>query len=125
MLFPPHARACLSAVAAATLLALSAPAIAAGDEATMVKVRHVDTAVQTRADADQLLGRLGTAAMEACGASGFSLSQYQRAVRGSACWRSSMTDVVQRIDNPILTAAFQGRGTQQAMANQGDTAGGH
>jgi UrcA family protein len=106
------------------LLALSTPALAAGDEPTAVSVRHVDLAVGTRADADKLLGRLGEAALEACGASSFSLSQYRQAVRHSPCWRASMTDVVQRIDNPLLTAAFEKRGLQQAMAAQGETAGG-
>ena len=125
MLTPANARACLSvASTAAALLALSAPALAAGDETTAVSVRHVDLAVETRADAYRLLRRLGEAAQEACGASSFSLSQYRQAVRGSACWRSSMTDVVQRIDNPLLTAAFEKRGLQQALAAQGDTAGG-
>ncbi len=125
MLIPPQARARLSvASAAAALIALSTPALAAGDEATAVRVRHVDTTVETRADADKLLGRLSAAALEACGASSFSLAQYKQAVRNSACWRTSMTDVVQRIDSPLLTAAFEKRGVQQAMAAQGDTAGG-
>jgi UrcA family protein len=125
MLFPQHARTRLSALAAAglALMAFAAPAQAA-DDATAITVNHVDRALESRGQAEQLLGRLSEAAMEACGASSFSLTQYRQAVRGSACWRSSMTDVVQRIDNPYLTAAFEGRGLQQALVVGSDKVGG-
>ncbi|WP_404710622.1 UrcA family protein [Sphingomonas sp. MMS24-J13] len=96
---------------------------AANEEPTAVRVRHVDPALGSPREAKVLLNRLGDAAMEACGASSFSVAQYRQAVRDSACWRTSMTDVVQRIDNPYLTAAFEGRHVQQALATQGETAG--
>jgi UrcA family protein len=125
MLTPVNARARLSAVAAVglALTALAAP-VQAADEPTAIRVNHVNLAVESRGEATQLLARLSEAATEACGASSFSLAQYRQAVRGSACWRSSMTDVVRRIDNPYLTAAFQRRGLQQALVAGSDKVGG-
>jgi UrcA family protein len=125
MLSPLNSCARLSAVSAVglTLVALATP-VQAADEPTAISVRHVDLTLESRGEATRLLGRLSEAAMEACGASSFSLAQYRQAVRGSACWRSSMTDVVQRIDNPYLNAAFEGRGMQQALVTGSDKVGG-
>ena len=119
MNFPPHIR--LSAAAAATaLFALATPLLAASnDEATAVAVRQVNLPAETSVQAQRLLGRLSDAAMEACGASSFSVMQYRQAVRGSACWRTSMTDVVHRIGDPRLTAAFERRGTAQIALGDG------
>jgi UrcA family protein len=105
------------------LAAFTTPALAEGSD-TQIKVDHVDYAVANAAQAKQLLARLGDAAMEACGASSFSVPQHKQAVRGSACWRASMSDVVSRIGNPVVTAQFERRLPQQAMAGQGDVAGG-
>ena len=125
MLFPNNSRARLLfvPVAGLALMTFAASVQAASEEPTAVRLNHVDRTLGSRTAADQLLNRLGEAAMEACGASSFSVPQHRQAVRGSACWRTSMTDVVQRIDNPYLTAAFAGHATQQALATQGETTG--
>src|SRR6478735_8548666 len=97
------------AVAAAGLAVLvGSPAMAAGEQQTAISVRHVIAPTNPH-EADDLLRRLGDAAMEACGAFSHSLPQYREAVRGSACWRTSMTDVVQRIGNSNLIDAFRRR----------------
>lgn len=125
MLTPPNARARLLAIPAAglALLVFAASVQAANEEPTAIAVRHIDPALGSAREAKVLLNRLSNAAMEACGASSFSVAQYRQAVHDSACWRTSMTDVVQRIDNPYLTAAFEGRHVQQALATQGGTTG--
>jgi len=45
-----------------------------------------------------------------------SLPQYRDAVRNSASWRTSMTDVVARIDDANLTNAFQQREKMQLVS---------
>ena len=126
MLTPHKVRARLSAVVTAGLAAalVAAPALATNDETTSVAVRHVNLAPETGAQADRLLNALSEGAMEACGASSFSVKPYRQAVRRSACWRTSMTDVVQRIDNSHLTAAFVGHGMPSVITSPGDSAGG-
>lgn len=125
MLSTHKVQARLSAAAAGLVLVmLAGPVAAASEEATAVAVRHVNLAPETNAEANQLLGALGKGALEACGASPFSLAEYRRAVRDSACWQTSMADVVQRIDNPRLTAAFSGRGLPNVISTSGDTSGG-
>lgn len=125
MLSPHNARTRLLAIPAAglALMVFAASVQAASEEPSAVAVRHVDRNLESNGQAKVLLNRLSDAAMEACGASSHSVPQYRQAVRDSACWRTSMTDVVQRIDNPYLTAAFEGRGVQQALAIQGETIG--
>ena len=126
MLTPHKVAARLSAVTAAglALVVLAGPVLAANEDATAVAVRHVNLAPETGTQANQLLSALSKGAMEACGASSFSLSEYRQAVRHSACWLTSMTDVVQRIDNPRLTAAFEGHGLPRVISSPGDSTGG-
>ena len=120
---PPNVRLAGVAMAALALSAFSGPA-SAEDQTTRVRVSHVDYAVSSTAQARQLLTRLGDAALEACGASSFSLVEHKAAVRRSACWQAGMRDAVRRIDNPLVTAQFERHAPQQAMAGQGDVAGG-
>jgi hypothetical protein len=113
------------AVAAAGLAVLvGAPALAAGDEQTAIAVRHVVAPANAR-EADQLLRRLDEAAMEACGAFSHSLPQYRDAVRGSACWRTSMTDVVARIADANLTDAFHQREKMQLVSTDSSAIAGN
>lgn len=110
--------AALGVVAAAGAPALAANA---GSMLNSVKIDRTWVTPATPDQAPRSLARLGVAAMEACGASTFSLPDYKRAVQASPCWHDSMTDVVARIDNPYLTAAFQRRGTVEVAQNEGST----
>jgi UrcA family protein len=53
-----------------------------------------------------LLDRVEKAAAEACGAFKFSVADYSRAVRRSACWEKSVSDAVVRIDSPVLSELY-------------------
>ncbi len=123
-MFPPgNGRTRLLAIPAAglALMVFAVSVQAASKEQSLIAVHHVDRNLGSDAKAKVLLDRLSEAAMEACGGSSSNMPQHRRAVRDSACWRTSMTAVVQRIDNPYLTAAFAGRGAQQALATRGET----
>lgn len=78
----------------------------AGTATTAVVAHHIDRHPVTVRAAKVALQRLGDAAMEACGASSFSLREVQADVRASPCWRRSMADAVARIGDPMLIAAY-------------------
>ena len=108
-------------LAAALVAAVASPALAVDRNAMTdyVRINRAAVTPSNPAEARRSLDRLGSAAMEACGASFFSVPDYKRAVRGSACWHESMSDVVARIDNQYLTAAYQRRGTVEVASYQG------
>lgn len=95
-----------SAGAAIAALGLFAsPAFADEPTAVAVKLAHVSPTTQRQVPV--ALGTLRKAALEACGGSTFSLPEVRQAIENSGCFRTSMDDVVARIDNPLLTAAYQ------------------
>ena len=75
-------------------------------ETNTVKVKNLAVSTTSDAMARRMLRRLDDAAIEACGASQFSLPDMKAAIRGSRCWKESVADAVGRIGNPHLTAAF-------------------
>lgn len=123
MLSPHTLFARRSAVAAAglALVMLTAPVQAKPDETVAVRVRHVNLQPQSQAQARTALNKLSRGAMEACGASPFSVAPHRQAVRDSTCWKTSMADAVGRIDNKQLTAAYQGSGRGSVTSEIGDT----
>lgn len=78
----------------------------AGSETVSVIVHHVDLHPRSGAAARATLGRIGEAAMEACGGSPFSFAEVKMAIRASTCWHDSMADAVARIGDPMLTAEY-------------------
>jgi hypothetical protein len=60
--------------------------------------------------ARRLLVRIGDAALEACGASTFSLAELRIATRNSQCWRKAVDGATRRIASPTLTALAGERG---------------
>lgn len=62
------------------------------------------TDLATPTAARRLLARIGNAALEACGASTFSLADYKSAIRASPCWHDAVEDASRRIGSPTLRA---------------------
>ena len=54
-----------------------------------------------------MLGRIGDAALEACGASTFSLPEYRAAVRRSDCYRGGVDGAVASLNAPAVTDAYR------------------
>jgi UrcA family protein len=71
-------------------LAIAAPGVArdVGDLTTQVRVKRV--AINTPADAQRMERRLKAGALEACGASSFSLADYRDAVARSGCYAAAL-----------------------------------
>jgi hypothetical protein len=96
------------AIAATLILSgLFGSASANPSTTNVVRAAHINVNPQTPAAAMHTLNQLQDAAMEACGASAFSLSEYKAAVRASRCWHDSLAEVVTRLDSTQLTRAFE------------------
>ncbi|HLZ83640.1 MAG TPA: UrcA family protein [Caulobacteraceae bacterium] len=91
------------ALAAAAPVAMPAHA----DRPTAVEVRFNDLDLNRPSDAVVMLGRLDQAALQACGASRFSLREYQQSIRWSRCYADGMGRAVSELNAPALTAAYE------------------
>jgi UrcA family protein len=79
-------------------------------DATEVRLHYERAELASHAGARRLLQRIGDAALEACGASSFSLTEVKSATIASQCWKDAVAAAVRRIDSPLLTAeARKGR----------------
>jgi UrcA family protein len=79
-------------------------AAATGFETAEIRVRYDRRELASPAAARRLLGRIGDAALESCGAA-FSLAEVKTATMASRCWRNAVDEAVRRIDDPVLTSA--------------------
>jgi UrcA family protein len=95
----------LFALALALATPVAMPAFADRPTAIEVPVSGLD--LNQPGDAAVMLGRLDNAALEACGASPFSLREYKMAVRDSGCYAQGLSRAVGKLDAPALTALFQ------------------
>lgn len=96
----------LFAMALAATAPVALPAHA--DRPTAIGVRFNDLDLNRPADAAIMLGRLDEAALQACGASPFSLREYQLAIRHwSRCYADSLGRAVSELNAPALTAVYE------------------
>jgi UrcA family protein len=100
----------ISAAAAGFALALAtlSTSIARAEPDVAVAVEAQD--LDSPRDAQVLLGRLGEAAMEACGAFQGSLIDYRWAVSHSTCYRAKLDAAVAQVDSPILSRLYDEEG---------------
>jgi UrcA family protein len=76
-----------------------------GSDRTEIRLRFDRRDLTSAAAARRLLLlRIGDAALEACGASPFSLAEFKIATRSSRCWRDAVDDAVRRIGSPALSS---------------------
>ena len=111
-------------IAAAAVLAAPVFASAqqlASNQPTTVAVHFQDLDLANRVDADTLLRRIGDAALEACGASSFSLPDYRAAVQHSDCYLSGIDQAVATLNAPAVTDAYRHHAYVEVGAN-GDRA---
>ena len=98
----------ICAFALAMAVPAASQAASAGDSnATSVAASVRGLNLTQPADAVVMLRRLDTAALEACGASKFSLREYRDAVRQSACYRDGMSRAVADLGSPTVNAAYR------------------
>ena len=97
----------LFALPALCALALAAPAVAGPTVTTSIAVSPAGLDLSTAAGAEVMASRLDRAAVRACGASDFSLRDYQQAVRRSACYHDAMNQALASLNAPAVNAALR------------------
>ncbi len=97
-------------LAASALLALivAAPA-SAGTVTTSIAVSPAGLDLASGAGATAMAGRIERAAVRACGASSFSVRDYQAAVKRSACFRDAVASAQASLNAPAVSAALRER----------------
>lgn len=76
---------------------------------TQVAIRFGDLDLASQQGSAAMLQRISHAALEACGASGFSVPDYRWATRHSGCYRSSMDRAVADLAAPTVTRLYEQR----------------
>ncbi|HEY2048341.1 MAG TPA: UrcA family protein [Caulobacteraceae bacterium] len=79
-------------------------------DTTVVDVTYDASSVATPRAAQNLLARLGDAALEACGAYPGSVRDYRMAVSRSACYRDKLDKAVAQVDSPMLSKVYDSEG---------------
>jgi UrcA family protein len=97
----------LIALPALFALTLAAPAMAGPTVTTSIAVSPAGLDLSTAAGAETMAARLDRAAVRACGASDFSLRDYQQAVRRSACYRDAIGQALVSLNAPAVNAALR------------------
>ena len=102
------------AIPALAALALASPAAADvvtrdGNVTTTVVVRAGDLDLNQAPHAAILVARLDRAAAQTCGASTFSVREYQAAVRRTGCYRDAMGQAVASLNAPAVSAVYRER----------------
>lgn len=108
-------------IAAALVAAVASPALArtveTGAQATTsIAVSSTGLDLTNKGDARLMLGRIDRAALSACGASEFSVREYQAAVRRTACYREAMDRAVASVDAPIVGALYHREAAAQVAS---------
>ena len=109
----------MSTVAVAMATLSIGPAAFAADTsgAPSVKVSYRDLDPGQPRDAARLLHRFENAAMEACGASTDSLTEYRNSVRHSVCVHDGMARAVAALNAPVVTNLFEAQASAVTLAS--------
>ncbi|MBV8682000.1 MAG: UrcA family protein [Caulobacteraceae bacterium] len=78
---------------------------------TVVHVGYDASSVATPRAAENLLGRLSQAAMQACGAFPGSVRDYKMTVMRSGCYQQKLDEAVAQVDSPVLSQVYQAEGS--------------
>jgi UrcA family protein len=74
-----------------------------------VAIRFGDLDLASQQGSATMLQRISHAALEACGASSFSVPDYRWAMKNSACYRGSMDRAVAKLATPSVTRLYEQR----------------
>ena len=77
---------------------------------TVVRVGFDASSVATPRAAQNLLSRLSSAAMQACGAFPGSVRDYKMTVIRSDCYQSKLDQAVSQVDSPVLSQVYRAEG---------------
>jgi UrcA family protein len=98
----------------AVALSLAAPVFGhasalSNQQPASVRLRYHAESLETSKAAADMLRRIDGAALEACGASDFSLKMYRDTVQASACYRKGVSQAVAELNVPTVTQLYNGQ----------------
>ena len=99
----------LLAIPALLALAIAAPAAAQPTVTTSIAVSPAGLDLGSADGAAMMAGRIERAALRTCGASSFSVREYQAAVQRSACFRDAVAGAQANLNAPAVSAALRER----------------
>ncbi|HEX7884984.1 MAG TPA: UrcA family protein [Phenylobacterium sp.] len=102
------------AISALFAVAFASSAAAGQTLTTSIAVSPAGLDLSSQAGAEAMAGRLDRAAVRVCGASSFSLREYQAAVRNSACYRDAMGQALTALNAPAVNTVLRERGAVPA-----------
>jgi len=85
-----------------------------------VHIKFGDLNLATEQGSAAMLQRLSGAALQACGASSFSVPDYRWATKNSACYHGSMDRAVAAVAAPTLTRLYEQRRQYAANGSAGN-----
>ena len=94
-----------SAIVAVTVAGFAAPILAADPATITTRVAVIRPATTSPVKMRHLKRRLADAALEACGASGFSLAEMKAAAARSRCWQDAYAGAIVQIDRGGVRSA--------------------
>lgn len=100
----------VAALGLATIAGAAHAADALSADHTMVRVGYDASSVATPRAAENLLSRLSSAAMQACGAFPGSVPDYRWAVKRSGCYQQKLDQAVAQVDSPVLSKVYESQG---------------
>ena len=100
----------IAALGLASVAGAACAADALSTDHTVVRVGFDASSVATPQAAQNLLSRLGAAAMQACGAYPGSVREYRLTVKRSDCYQSKLDKAVAQVDSPVLSRVYEVQG---------------
>jgi UrcA family protein len=79
------------------------------NQPVQVAIKFGDLDLASQQGSAAMLQRISHAALEACGASGFSVPDYKWATKNSGCYHSSMDRAVAQLAAPAVTHLYEQR----------------
>jgi UrcA family protein len=100
----------IAALGLASIAGAACAADALSSDTTVVRVGFDASSVATPKAAQNLLDRLGAAAMQACGAYPGSVREYRLTIQRSDCYQRKLDQAVAQVDSPVLSRVYDSRG---------------
>jgi UrcA family protein len=108
----------IAALGLASIAGSACAADALASDHTVVRVGFDSSSVSTPHAAQNLLTRLGDAAMQACGAYPGSVRDYRLSVARSDCYQRKLDKAVAQVDSPVLSQVYENQGPMMVVGGR-------
>lgn len=108
----------IAALGLASIAGAACASDALSSDRTVVRVGFDASSVATPRAAQNLLSRLGEAALQACGAYPGSVRDYRMSVERSDCYQHKLDQAVAQVDSPVLSQVYEAQGPMMAVGGR-------